>query len=65
MKCEVLSMNCDVWTVKYELWSLSYLSIWAASWQNQQNGMDAQTDLSLRWAHSHIVSFVMRWLIYI
>ena len=24
---------------------------------------DAQTDLSLRWAHSHSVGFVMRWLI--
>ena len=58
--------------------------IWAASWQNQQNGMctqrrlrsawaslsaqrrlwsdwaDAQADLSLRWAHSHFVGFVMR-----
>ena len=25
---------------------------------------DAQADLSLRWAHSHFVSFVMSWLIY-
>ena len=25
---------------------------------------DAQADLSLRWAHSHIVGFVMSWLIY-
>ena len=24
---------------------------------------DAQVDLSLRWVHSHIVGFVMRWLI--
>ena len=24
---------------------------------------DAQADLSLRWAHSHFVGFVMRWLI--
>ena len=81
--------------------------IWAASWQNQRNGMcaqwrlrsawasaqsdlvfavrmkkawvlsyllnaqrrlssdwaDAQADRSLCWAHSHFVSFVMRWLI--
>ena len=25
---------------------------------------DAQADLSLRWAHSHIVGFVTRWLIF-
>ena len=25
---------------------------------------DAQADLSLRWAHSHFVCFVMRWLMY-
>ena len=24
---------------------------------------DAQADLSLRWAHSHFIGFVMRWLI--
>ena len=28
-------------------------------------GKDAQADLSLRWAHNHIVNFVMRWLIWI
>ena len=27
------------------------------------DGADAQTDLSLRWAHSHFVGFVMRRLI--
>ena len=50
-------------------------SIWAATWQNQQNGMCAQRrlrsawasayaqpDLSLRWAHSHFVGLVMGWL---
>ena len=51
--------------------------IWAASWQNQQNGMctqqrlrsawanaqSAQADLSLCLAHSHFVGFVMRPLI--
>ena len=26
---------------------------------------DAQADLSLRWAHSHFVGFVMRWLTYL
>ena len=84
------------------------LTIWAASWQNQQNDcapsedsdqpghppslirvftdhmktawvlsyplsaqqrlrsewVDAQADLSLRWAHSHFVGFVMRWLLF-
>ena len=24
--------------------------------------MDAQADLSLRWAHTHIVGFLMSWL---
>ena len=44
---------------------------WAASWQNQQNGMctqrrlrsawaSAQADLSRRWAHSHFIGFDMR-----
>ena len=89
-------------------WSEAYRDhIWAASWQNQQNGYalskdsdqpghppslirvfavrmktawvfthplsgqqrlwsdwaDAQADLSLRWAHTHFVGFVMSWLI--
>ena len=26
---------------------------------------DAQADLSLRWAHTHFVGFVMSWLTYI
>ena len=63
------------------------VSIWAATWQNQQNecapsehsdqpghppslirvfavrSMSAQADLSLRWAHSHIVGFLMLRLI--
>ena len=26
---------------------------------------DAQADLSLRWAHSHFVGFVMGWLIFL
>ena len=82
--------------------------IWAARWQNQQNGCapsedsdqsghppslirvfavrmkkawvlsyplsaqrrlwsdwaDAQADLSLRWAHTHFVGFIISWLIY-
>ena len=44
-------------------WILSYpqsaqRSLWSA-WA------DAQADLSLRWAHSHFVGFVMSWLILI
>ena len=40
---------------------------WAATWQNQQNGCASsedsdQADLSLRWAHTHFVGFVMSWL---
>ena len=49
-------------------------NIWAATWQNQQNGIcaqqqlgsawvDAQADPSLRWVHSHFVGFVMSRLI--
>ena len=30
---------------------------------DQTGRMDAQADLSLRWAHTHFVGFVMRWLI--
>ena len=46
-----------------------YDKTWAASWQSLQSGMYAQrrlrsawtsADLSLRWAHSHLVCFVMR-----
>ena len=42
-------------------------NIRAATWQNQQRdctpSKDPQADLSLRWAHSHFVCFVMRRLI--
>ena len=30
---------------------------------DSEDSADAQADLSLRWAHSHFVDFVMRWLI--
>ena len=33
---------------------------WAHSEDSDQTGRDAQADLSLRWAHSHLVGFVMR-----
>ena len=31
--------------------------------KTDQNWVDAPTDPSLRWAHSHIVGFVVSWLI--
>ena len=44
-------------------WVLSYpLSAQQRLWSEWA---DAQTDLSLRWAHSHFVCFVMRRLIYV
>ena len=43
------------WVLSYPLSAQRWLwSYWA----------DAQADLSLRWAHSHFVGFVMSWLIY-
>ena len=42
-------------------WVLSYpLSAQQCLWSDW---VDAQDDLSLRWAHSHFVGFVMSWLI--
>ena len=42
-------------------WVLSYpLSAQRRLWSDWA---DAQADLSLRWAHSHFVGFVMRWLV--
>ena len=44
-------------------WTLSYpLSAQRRLWSDWA---DAQADLSLRWAHSHIVGFVTRRLIYV
>ena len=34
-------------------------------WRLWSDWADAQPDLSLHWAHSHFVGFVMRWLIFI
>ena len=42
-------------------WVLSYL--FSAQRRLWSDLADAQTDLSLRWAHTHIVGFVMSWLI--
>ena len=39
----------------------------ATHWAHREDGsdwVDAQADLSLRWAHSHFVGFVMRRLLY-
>ena len=33
-----------------------------AQWRLWSDWVDAQADRSLRWAHSHFVGFVMRWL---
>ena len=43
-------------------WVLSYPL--SAQWSLWSDWADAQADLSLRWAHSHFVGFVMRWLFY-
>ena len=40
-------------------WVLSYL---LSTQQRLWSDWDAQADLTLRWAHSHFVGFVMRWL---
>ena len=55
------------------VWSESSLSAWgklgslATHWVHSEDSsdwVDAQADLSLRWAHSHFAGFVMRWLIW-
>ena len=58
--------NRPVWSVfavrTKKAWFLSYpLSAKRRFWSDLA---DAQTDLSLRWAHSHVVGFVMRRLLY-
>ena len=56
------------------VWSESLLSAWRklksltthrAHSEDWSDWADAQADLSLRWAHSHFVGFVMRRLIFI
>ena len=56
------------------VWSESSLSAWrnlgslathsAHSEDSGSDWADAQADLSLRWAHTHFVGFVMSWLIF-
>ena len=53
------------------VWSESLLSVWrklgplSIHWMHNEDWSDwadAQADLSLRWAHTHFVGFVMLWL---
>ena len=50
-----------VFAVHKKAWVLSYPL--SAQQDSDQTGGDAQADLSLRWAHTHFVGFVMSWLI--
>ena len=51
----------SVFTVRMKkAWVLSYPL--SGRWRLWSDWMDAQADLGLRWAHSHFVGFVMRWL---
>ena len=56
------------------VWSQSSLSAWrnlgslATHWARSKDWsdwVDAQADLSVCWAHTHFVGFVMSWLIYV
>ena len=51
------SLRCVLWVAK----DPSFLH--ADSEDSDQTGRMIRADLSLRWAHSHFVGFVMRWLI--
>ena len=42
-------------------WVISYPL--SAQWRLWSDWADAQTDPSLRWAHTHFVGFVMSWLV--
>ena len=64
--------NCNLFSYyhsKQNIIADQVIEIWAAVWQNQQNGCapsedrsdwaDAQADLSLHWAYTHFVGFVV------
>ena len=59
---------CAQWT-RRSAWAStqsdqSSLSAWRNLWSLATHSADSEnSDLSLRWAHSHFVGFVMRWLI--
>ena len=66
VKTQISLCICPVWSVftvrLKKPWVLSYpLSAQRRHWSDWA---DAQVDLSLRWAHSHFVGFVMRQLIF-
>ena len=56
-----------MWLWQYEVSTVCPFDIWAMTWQNQQNvcvsSENSDADLNLRWGHSHIVGFVILWLI--
>ena len=59
-----LRLACPVWPESSlsARRNLGFLTIhWALSEESNQT---AQADLSLRWAHTHFVRFVMSWLIF-
>ena len=75
MYCVARHWNSCMWTSQQTSPGNQPTHKWAATWQNQQSDQslrcphedsedsDAQSDLSLRWAHAHFVGFVMPWLI--
>ena len=48
-----------VWSV----FAVRMKKAWAFSYPMSALWADAQADLSLPWAHTHFVGFVMKWLI--
>ena len=72
-KWSVCPVNTQISLGLRSVWSESSLSAWwklgslPTHWVHSEDWSDwtdAQADLSLRWAHSHFVGFVMRWLNY-
>ena len=72
-KWSVCPVNTQISLGIRSVWSESSLSAWRklgslpTHWVHSEDWSDwtdAQADLSLRWAHSHFVGFVMRWLNY-
>ena len=74
-KWHMCSAKTQISLVIRPVWSEFSLSAWrklgslSTDWAHSEDSdqthcADAQADLSLRWAHSHFVGFVMRWLMY-
>ena len=56
-----ISLGIRVFAVRMKkAWVLSYP--WSAQRRLWSDWADAKADLSLRWAHTHFVGFVMSWL---